>query len=471
MSSQGHAGDATSGATTFLKESLVTTNNHEAPSLAGGVAAAQPVPGNQPPTTDPSTQLLEEPQSPVSRSYIFWLMLASFGASIAMMVPLSYGIAVRITELAPGQEQVLGFITGIAQLVYLIISPIVGIWSDRTRSRFGRRSPFIFLGTAIGLAGLVVMGLAPNLLLVGAGWILGMSGWSISGAAIQNLMADKLPEAQRGRVSALTGLMTQIAPVLGIGVAYAVSSNTLLVFVVPGVIGAVLLALFPLIKPEGSSKDVVVDSQVTFRSVVASYGFSVRKYPDFAWNWLGRFVFFMGLYFNTTFGTFFYAQRLGLPVREVAGVVATIGMLGVVAAAAGALLGGFLSDKLRQRRLFVIIAALIFVAGALAEAFAWSLPQLIIGAVLMQTAIAVFATVDQAIIFAILPNRTETARYMAVVAFAQKIPSAVAPLIASVIITIGITGTDKNYTFLYLAGAVLALLGGLVIALKVKSVR
>lgn len=448
----------------------MTTNNHEAPSLAGGVAAAQPVPGNQPPTADASTQLMQEPQSPVSRSYIFWLMLASFGASIAMMVPLSYGIAVRITELAPGQEQVLGFITGIAQLVYLIISPIVGIWSDRTRSRFGRRSPFIFLGTAIGLVGLVVMGLAPNLLVVGAGWILGMSGWSISGAAIQNLMADKLPEAQRGRVSALTGLMTQIAPVLGIGVAYAVSSNTLLVFVVPGVIGAVLLALFPLIKPEGSSKEVVIDSQVTFRSVVASYGFSVRKYPDFAWNWLGRFVFFMGLYFNTTFGTFFYAQRLGLPVREVAGVVATIGMLGVVAAAAGALLGGFLSDKLRRRRLFVIIAALIFVAGALAEAFAWSLPQLIIGAVLMQTAIAVFATVDQAIIFAILPNRTETARYMAVVAFAQKIPSAVAPLIASVIITIGITGTDKNYTFLYLAGAVLALLGGSVIALKVKSV-
>lgn len=449
----------------------MTTNNHEAPSLARGVAAAQPVPGNQPPTADPSTQLMEEPQSPVSRSYIFWLMLASFGASIAMMVPLSYGIAVRITELAPGQEQVLGFITGIAQLVYLIISPIVGIWSDRTRSRFGRRGPFIFIGTAIGLAGLVVMGLAPNLLLVGAGWILGMSGWSISGAAIQNLMADKLPEGQRGRVSALTGLMTQIAPVLGIGVAYAVSTNTLLVFVVPGVIGAVLLALFPLIKPEGSSKNIVVDTQVTFRSVVASYGFSVRKYPDFAWNWLGRFVFFMGLYFNTTFGTFFYAQRLGLPVREVAGVVATIGMLGVVAAAAGALLGGFLSDKLRRRRLFVIIAALIFVAGALAEAFAWSLPQLIIGAVLMQTAIAVFATVDQAIIFAILPNRTETARYMAVVAFAQKIPSAVAPLIASVIITIGITGTDKNYTFLYLAGAVLALLGGSVIALKVKSVR
>lgn len=451
----------------------MTTNEHEASRFAGGVAAAQPVPGNQNPgeAADGVKALPEEPQSPVSRSYILWLMLASFGASIAMMVPLSYGIAVRISELAPGHEEVLGYITGTAQLIYLVISPMVGIWSDRMRSGFGRRTPFIFLGTGIGLAGLVVMGLAPDLLIVGAGWVLGMSGWSISGAAIQNLMADKLPDQQRGRVSALTSLMTQIAPVLGIGVAYAVSSNTLLVFVIPGVIGAVLLALLPIIKPEGSSKDLAVTSQVTAKSVVASYGFNVRKYPDFAWNWLGRFVFFMGLYFNTTFGTFFYAQRLSLPVREVAGVVATIGMLGVVAAAAGALLGGFLSDKLRRRRLFVMVSALLFVGGALAEATAWSLPQLIIGAVLMQTSIAVFATVDQAIIFAILPNRTETGRYMAVVAFAQKIPSAVAPLIASLVITIGAIGAEKNYTLLYLTGAILALLGGTVIALKVKSVR
>ena len=100
-----------------------------------------------------------EPTQPMSKGYIFWLMLASFGASMAMMVPLSYGIAVRITELAPGHEEVLGYITGIAQVVYLVLSPLVGIWSDRTRSRFGRRSPFIFLGTGIGLAGLVVIGL------------------------------------------------------------------------------------------------------------------------------------------------------------------------------------------------------------------------------------------------------------------------------------------------------------------------
>lgn len=440
-----------------------------------GIAAAERATTAQPDLvgddTDSGLPTIGEPQHPVSRGYIFWLMIASFGASMAMMVPLSYGIAVRITELAPGHEEVLGYITGTAQLVYLVVSPIIGIWSDRTRSRLGRRTPFIFLGSGIGLAGLVVIGLAPDLLIVGAGWVLGMSGWSIAGAAIQTLQADKLPEQQRGKVSALTGLMTQIAPVIGIGIAHAVSSSTFLIFLIPGLVGAVLLALLPIFKPEGSSRELDRGSDVTVRSIVASYGFSVRKYPDFAWNWLGRFIFFIGLYFNTTFGTFFYAQRLDLPVREVAGIVATIGMLGVVAAAAGALLGGFLSDRLKRRRLFVLLAAVLFVAGAVTEAFAWSLPQLIIGAVIMQMAIAVFATVDQAIIFAIIPDRSEAGRYMAVVSFAQKIPSAVAPLLASVVITIGAVGAEKNYTILYLSGAVFALVGGLMILFKVKAVR
>ncbi|MFB6608907.1 MFS transporter [Agromyces sp. NPDC056379] len=447
-----------------MKESMVTKNEPGA-EQAAGLAVSD---ANVAPVVDSA---VAEPQQPMSKGYIVWLMLASFGASMAMMVPLSYGIAVRITELAPGHEEFLGFITGIAQAVYLVISPLVGIWSDRTRSRFGRRSPFIYLGTAIGLAGLVVIGLAPNLLIVGAGWVLGMVGWSIAGAALQTIQADKLPESQRGKVSALTGLMTQIAPVLGIGVAYAVSSNTFLVFVVPGAIGAVLLALFPLIKPEGSSKDLAPSTQVTVRSVVSSYGFNIRKYPDFAWNWLGRFVFFIGLYFNTTFGTFFYAQRLDMPVREVAGVVATVGMIGVLAAAIGAIAGGFLSDKLQRRRLFVMIAAVLFVVGAVVEATAWSLPQIVAGAVLMQLTIAVFATVDQAIVYAIIPERDQAGRYMAVIQFAQKIPSAVAPLLAGLVIMLGATGGEKNYTLLYLLGGGFAFVGGLIILLKVKSIR
>ncbi|MEU1183266.1 MFS transporter [Streptomyces sp. NPDC005820] len=425
------------------------------------------------PAAPPATPEIEAPAlQRVGRDYLAWLMIASFGGALALMVPLSYSLAVRISDLAPGHEERLGYVTGSAQFAYLVLSPLIGLWSDRTRSRLGRRTPFMIGGALLGTVALAGVALAPSVPLLGLAWVFGMIGWSTAGQAIQNVQADRVPEEQRGRVSALTSAMTQIAPVLGIGLAYGVASSTFLVFLVPGVLGAAMVMLFPVFRPEGDSRALVHTSGVTVRSMVTSYGFNPRRYPDFGWNWLGRFVFFMGLYFNTTFGTFFYAQRLDLPVKEVAGIVAVIGTIGVVAASGGAIGGGLLSDKLGRRKLFTLIGSTVFVAGAVAEAFAHSMPQLIVGAVLMQFAIAVFSAVDQAIVFAVLPDRAEAGRYLAVVAFSQKIPSAVAPLIAPFVITVGVgEGGEKNYTVLYLIGAVLALVGGLVVKFKVKSVR
>lgn len=437
------------------------------------LSTASPQDPAQAPAEPSATPGIEAPPlRKVGKGYLLWLMIASFGASLALVVPLSYSLAVRIDDLAPGHDERLGYVTGSAQVVYLVLSPLIGLWSDRTRSRLGRRTPFMFGGALLGTTALVGVALAPSVLLLGLAWVIGMIGWSTAGQAIQNVQADRVPEEQRGRVSALTSVMTQIAPVVGIGLAYAVASSTFLVFLVPGVLGAALVVLFPVLKPEGDSRTLVHTSGVTLKGMVASYGFDPRTYPDFGWNWLGRFVFFMGLYFNTTFGTFFYAQRLDLPVKEVAGIVAVIGTIGVVAAAGGAIGGGFLSDKLGRRKLFALIGSTVFVAGAVTEAFARSLPQLVVGAVLMQFAIAVFGAVDQAIVFAVLPDRAEAGRYLAVVGFAQKIPSAVAPLIAPLVITLGVSpGGEKNYTQLYLLGAVLALVGGLIVKFKIRSIR
>ncbi|NQX34516.1 MFS transporter [Herbiconiux sp. VKM Ac-2851] len=411
------------------------------------------------------------PLARVSASWLALSAIANFGVSMAFIVPLSFSLAVRISELDPGHEEVLGYVTGIAQIVYLVASPLIGVWSDRLQSRFGRRSPFVVGGALLGIVGLVVISSAPSVLIVGVGWVIGLMGWATAGQAIQNRQAETVPEEQRGRISALTGLLAQVAPVLGIGIAYAVASSTLLVFVIPGLVGLLCVILFTVLKKERSSVGLASTAPVSVKSILSSYVFNPRKHPDFGWNWLGRFLFFMGLYFNTSFGTFFYAQRLGLPVKEVAGIVAIIGLIGIVAATVGALGAGFLSDKLRRRKLFALIGAVLFVFGAVTEAFAHSFVTLLIGSLIMQLAIAAFSAVDQAIVFAVIPDRAQTGRYLAVVAFAQKIPSGIAPLIAPLIITVGAVGADKNYTALYLAGAVLALAGGIIVATKVKAVR
>lgn len=429
----------------------------------------QPVisaPEDLPPT------VVETPTERIGKAEIFWMLLAYFGSSLAYLVPFAYSLTLRVNELAPGREEILGYLMGTAQVVYLVASPLLGLWSDRTRSRLGRRRPFMLWGLVLGVVSLIGIALAPTILLVGLAWVLAMLGLGTLQAAIFNLQADRLPEEQRGKVSGLTGLAGQIAPVVGVTAVVGFSDSTLLVFLIPAVLGAALVVPFLLRAKDADSRTLARPTErVSARKVVASYAFNPREHPDFAWNWLGRFVFFLGLYGNTTFSTFFYAQRLGIEVREVAATVAAIGLLGVVAAMVGGLGGGFLSDRLRRRKLFTLVGALLFSCGAVVEAFAYSLPALVAGSLLMNLAIAAFSAVDQAIVLSVLPDRTQAGRYMAVVAFAQKIPSGLMPFVASAVVGIGATGAEKNYTLLYLLGGALALVGGLIILTRVKSVR
>ncbi|MET7663697.1 MFS transporter [Streptomyces sp. NPDC005463] len=213
------------------------------------------------------------------------MALGTFGSSLAPMVPMTYSLALRVDELAPRRAELLGYVTGAAQFVYLILSPLIGLWSDRTRSRLGRRTPFMACGAALGIVAMLAIACAPSVLLVGLGWVVGMTGWSMAGQAVQNVQADRVPEDQRGRVAALTGIAAQVAPAVGIGITYAVSSSVVLMFMVPGVLGAVLLLALPFFRPEGDSRMLVrggAAEALTVRGLVASYGFSTRSYPDFA---------------------------------------------------------------------------------------------------------------------------------------------------------------------------------------------
>src|SRR5688572_24502833 len=64
----------------------------------------------------------------------------------------------------------LAIITGVGAIAAMIASPIAGMLSDRTRSRFGRRAPWMFGGViAVGLS-LVGMGFANGVVQLVIAW-------------------------------------------------------------------------------------------------------------------------------------------------------------------------------------------------------------------------------------------------------------------------------------------------------------
>ncbi|THG32824.1 MFS transporter [Naasia lichenicola] len=447
--------------------------------LPGDVPAAAVTPPSPQPTaavpgivTENVAESTPPTETKVGARYIWLMVLAQFGVFVAFITPIAISLAIRVGQLEPDHQEYLGYITGAGALVVVIVGPIAGILSDRTRTRIGRRRPWLIGGTVLGVISLIVMASAPNIWLLGAGWILAQMGWGQALANLQISTADRLPESQRGEVAGLVGFATQIAPVFGVVIAGSLTSQNLLLFLVPGAVGVILVGLFVLLVHEDDSRGRVFDTVLGVKAVFAKYLYNPKSYPDFSINWLGRFLFYFGLTLNTTFTAFFFAQKLGITVEAVAGVIALVGGAGILATTLGAIGGGFLSDRLRQRRLFVLAAGIIFGAGAITMALAPDVTFLVVGSLLGSVGIGAFAAVDQALLLDVLPEReTDAGRFMGITGFATSIPQAVAPFIAPVFLAIGaVSSTDKNYTLLYIIAAACTVAGGLVV-LRIKSVR
>ena len=108
--------------------------------------------------------IAEEHESPpdlpkVNARYIWFMVLAQFGVFMAFITPLAISLSIRVNELAPGQEEVLGYITGAGALFVMLTAPFMGVWSDRTRARLGRRRPFMIGGMVVGVVSLIVLDL------------------------------------------------------------------------------------------------------------------------------------------------------------------------------------------------------------------------------------------------------------------------------------------------------------------------
>jgi MFS family permease len=128
----------------------------------------------------------------------------------ALLLPLQIG------RLAPANKIVdLSLFTGTSVLIALVSNPIVGAFSDRTTSRFGRRRPWILVGGIFTAASLFIMVQASTIPLLFLGWcgIQLFSNFTL--AAVTATIPDRVPENQRGMVSAIYGLGVPLGGIIG----------------------------------------------------------------------------------------------------------------------------------------------------------------------------------------------------------------------------------------------------------------
>ncbi|MEU9919040.1 MFS transporter [Streptomyces sp. NPDC051001] len=422
-----------------------------------------------PVTTDPTPGHVLAPTDPVRLGR---LLAFVFPATTAMYA-LFNGIGVillpaQVAQLAPGSKVgVLALLTTLGAVASMLALPAGGALSDRTRSRFGRRTPWLVVMACVSALLTIAMGLSTGLVALA---ILVPILWFTSnfyGGAISAILPDRVPVARRGIASAVIGLGTPVGILFGVNLAsrvsqlwaYAALALVLVVTTLALVAGA----------REPSSLDLVTQKPKERGSAVAAVRAFFRAFGhrDFALAFASRFGLFLA-YFTVSGYLFFAVQDFvgaeNVPGGNVALAVSTLTTVSFGTWIAVATLCGWLADKLDRRKLFIAISAIGLGLSQVIPIVSHSWGAMLAYSAVSGASLGTYFAVDLAVMSLVLPDKESEGRDFAILNVATGLPQLAAPAIAGSLIGLG------GYGSLFLVSGASALVAG-ALAMAIRSIR
>jgi MFS family permease len=356
----------------------------------------------------------------------------------------------------------LAIITGVGAFVAMIASPIAGLVSDRTRSRFGRRAPYLVFGSlATGLA-LVGMGLANGVAQLVIAWSIVQLTLNFVISPLTALMPDRVPSPVRGLFSSLLGLGTMIGIIAGqvAGAAFAKDIQAGY-FILPGIM-LVVVTLFVILCPDKSSRDQV-NEPFSLGVFLRTFWVSPRKHPDFFWGFLARMLLFTGYFAVNGYQLYVLQDYIGLGSKA-ASVIPILGIVNLLGVVVTMSFSGPLSDRVGRRKIFVIVASCVMAGAMIIPLVSPTLIGMILFTLVSSFGFGTYMSVDGALMADVLPSADSFAKDLGVLNIAATLPQTIGPFLSGAVVVIA------GYAALFPVGIALAVLGALAI-IPIKSVR
>ncbi|NKQ53373.1 MFS transporter [Amycolatopsis sp. K13G38] len=406
---------------------------------------------------------LAEPTVRVRGGWTTLLFLANIGLWLGIYAPIQVLLPEQAELLdAANKELVFGVVTGVGAIVSLFANPLVGLASDRTRSRFGRRHPWTMLGAVIGAAGLVVLALAGNVVVMTVGWCLVQAGLNGMLATLTSAVPDRVPVEQRATIGGLVGISQMLGTVLGAVVVTVLITDLAGGYVACAVVVVAGAAVFVLRTPDLALPKEWRPSN-RWRDMLAELWVSPREHPDFLWAWGCHFLINLGNALGTFFLLFFLKDAVHYPDPDT-GLLIMMGLYGVALVIGGVTVGA-LSDRSGRRKPYVLFAVLVMAAAAFVLTAWQTWPAALAASPLLGVGFGAYWAVALAILTQVLPAAQDRAKDLGVVNIANLLPQVIAPLAATVILS-----NLGGYRSLFAAAGIATLAAGTLMA-RVRTVR
>ncbi|SDA26011.1 MFS transporter [Sphingomonas sp. NFR15] len=402
----------------------------------------------------------------VSLGVVFFVLLTLYASILGVLLPN------QIENLDPaGKMATLGVVYAITSVFSTITTPVSGALSDRTRSRFGRRTPWIVLGGVIGGVATILIPFGGGIVGVTALWLVATVSLNSMQPSITTIVADRFRPTERGMVSGVVGASMTAGVSAGTIFGGLLAAHLFVAYAIVG--GAIIVAClaFVALNPE-PPLPATLSAPAPFRIATFLRGFWIdpRANPDFAWALLGRFSIYMGYQAILTYLLYILEGHIGLTQSAANLTIARMSSVTFVALVVSGLLSGWLSDRLGRLKPLVFIAGLVMALAEIAPLLSPDLRGMFLYAGLIGIGYGAFMSVDLALMTHVLPpaspGEDSTGKDLGILTTAINVPQILSPVMAAALLH----ATGNNYPLLFVVSALFVVVGACLV-LPIRSVR
>jgi MFS family permease len=379
----------------------------------------------------------------ISFMRMFVISLLGFALTFSSNIQDPPLMTFKTRQLAPDlPNTALGILGFIGLLVAMVVQPIVGVFSDRARTKWGRRLPFLLGGAVLIAASLFLLAAAPALWILLLGVICIQFSSNVLQGPWQALIPDLVPESQHGQASSLKGVMDIIATVVGglvagkilsAGIARWGDNGVYFAAAVPTVVFFVFVIITAIWARE--KQDVNPEPAATKTvggALKGAFYVNFRENRVFGWWFANRILFWGSFIAINAFLINYLVDVIKMTEGDAQAFYGNLKMILGGALIVMALLSGWLSDKF-GRKPMMLASGFVSFAGALLLLLVRSQTLITVAGAIIGMGIGAFITVSWALATDIVP-RQEAARYMGIANIATCIGSGLARLLGGVLI-------------------------------------
>ncbi len=397
----------------------------------------------------------------------YWLGLSFMWNSIhPLILPL---LILQLGGLAPNTAY--GMLTFLGLCIALAIQPVSGALSDYTRTRWGRRRPWMIAGTMLSILWLVAMVASRSYLGIAISYIGLQLCSNLAHGPAQGLIPDLVPDDRRGVASGVKNLLEMLGVIAAsLIISRLVGTSTAALVAATLLISVVLLAGLA-VTGRGIHEDLdEMPSPVAPHSLGQQIkdvmNIRVREHGGYAKLLASRFCMFLGIYAVQSFAFFYFMDvlRIEAPARAMGSMMTVIGISVLVAVYPA----GLLSERWGRKRLSLAACGIVACGMALLTVLrqpGW-IPVL---GVLIGVGMGIFNSVNWAWATDLVPA-SEAGKYLGLSNLATAGSAASSRLFGPLIDLVNRWSPNTGYLVLFVI-ATLATLVGLWITLRVPETR